>query len=70
MKRLCTSKNWRLHQNLKMKYYLHIGDLDQVEKYVYLIENSDRLSEEDIAKAHLYSAQALLKKGDKAFVMK
>ena len=53
-----------------MNCYLQIGDLDQAEKYAQLIKNSDRLSEEDIAKAHLYSAQALLKEEDTASAMK
>lgn len=53
-----------------MNCYLQIGDLDQVEKYAHLIKNSDRISEEDIAKTHLYRAQALLKEGDSASAMK
>lgn len=53
-----------------MKCYLMIGDLDQAEKYAHLIKNSDRLSEEDIARTHLYSAQAMLLEGDKAAAIK
>jgi len=40
--------------------YFEIGDLEQVAKYAKLIKNYDRSSEEDIAKAHLYSARAML----------
>lgn len=53
-----------------MKCYLQIGDQDQAEKYAHLIKNSDRISEEDIARTHLYLAQGLLKDGDKASAMK
>jgi len=45
--------------NLMVCYY-EIGDLEQVAKYVQLIKNYDRSSEEDIAKAHLYSARVML----------
>ncbi|MCY4781185.1 tetratricopeptide repeat protein [Sphingobacterium sp. UT-1RO-CII-1] len=55
--------------NLMVCYY-EIGDFDQVAKYVQLIKNSARSSEEDIAKAHLYSARALLKEGNKTSAMK
>ncbi len=47
-----------------MVCYFEIGDLEQVEKYAKLIKNYDRSTEEDIAKAHLYSARAMLKEGD------
>ncbi|SFC64791.1 Tetratricopeptide repeat-containing protein [Parapedobacter composti] len=43
--------------------YFEIGDLDQVAKYAKLIKNYERSSEEDIAKAHLYSARAMLREG-------
>ncbi|MBD1434912.1 tetratricopeptide repeat protein [Sphingobacterium sp. DN00404] len=50
--------------------YFEIGDLDQVAKYAKLIKNYDRSSEEDIAKAHLYSARAILREGNVASAMK
>lgn len=40
--------------------YFEIGDLEQVAKYAKLIKNYDRSTEEDIAKAHLYGARAML----------
>ncbi|MFC3199951.1 tetratricopeptide repeat protein [Parapedobacter deserti] len=43
--------------------YFKIGDLDQVAKYAKLIKNYDRSSDEDIAKAHLYGARAMLREG-------
>jgi TolA-binding protein len=43
--------------------YFEIGDMEQVAKYAKLIKNYDRSSEEDIAKAHLYSARAMLQEG-------
>jgi len=53
-----------------MDCYFEIGDSDQVAKYAQLIKNSDRSSEEDIAKAHLYSARALLKEENMTSAMK
>ena len=50
--------------------YFEIGDFEQVTKYVNLIKNDNRTSEEDIAKAHLYSARALLKESNKASALK
>ncbi|GGH27860.1 tetratricopeptide repeat protein [Sphingobacterium alkalisoli] len=44
--------------------YFQIGDLEQVAKYATLIKNYNRSSEEDIAKAHLYSARAMLQEGN------
>jgi len=44
--------------------YFQIGDLEQVTKYATLIKNYNRSSEEDIAKAHLYSARAMLQEGN------
>lgn len=50
--------------------YFEIGDLEQVAKYAGLIKNYDRSSEEDIAKAHLYGARAMLQEGNTASAMK
>ena len=53
-----------------MVCYFEIGDLDQVAKYAQLIKKSARSSEEDIAKAHLYSARSLLKEKNNAAAVK
>lgn len=45
--------------NLMICYY-EIGDFKQMEKYIELIKNYARASDEEIATAHLYSAKALL----------
>ncbi len=50
--------------------YFEIGDLEQMDKYVKLIKNYSRASDEEIAKAHLYSAMALQKKGNVEATMK
>ncbi|MBK1439064.1 tetratricopeptide repeat protein [Parapedobacter sp. ISTM3] len=55
--------------NLLVCYY-EIGDMEQVIKYAKLIKDYDRSSEEDIAKAHLYTARALLRQGDTQNSMK
>ncbi len=44
--------------------YDKIGDMEQVVKYADLIKAYDRSSEEDIAKAHLYTARVLLRRGE------
>ncbi|WP_257658015.1 tetratricopeptide repeat protein [Parapedobacter lycopersici] len=49
--------------NLLVCYY-EIGDMEQVLKYAKLIKEYDRSSEEDIARAHLYTGHALLKEGN------
>jgi len=49
--------------NLMVCYY-EIGDMEQVEKYAKLIQEYDQSSDEDLAKAHLYTARAMLRKGD------
>src|SRR5690606_27503266 len=49
--------------NLLVCYY-KIGDMEQVLKYAKLIKAYDRSSEEDIAKAHLYTGYVLLQKGN------
>ncbi|SEK68018.1 tetratricopeptide repeat protein [Parapedobacter koreensis] len=55
--------------NLLVCYY-EIGDMEQVLKYAKLIKEYDRSSEEDVAKAHLYTARALLRQGDTQNSMK
>ncbi len=46
-----------------MRCYFELGDLEQVAKYAKLIKNYEGSSEEDIAKAHLYGARAMLREG-------
>lgn len=53
-----------------MLCYFEIGDMEQVAKYVELIKNYDRSSEEDIAKAHLYSARVMLQEKKEEPAMK
>lgn len=43
--------------------YFEIGDLEQVAKYAKLIKDYNRSSEEELAKAHLYGARAMLREG-------
>ncbi|MEH6306243.1 tetratricopeptide repeat protein [Olivibacter sp. CPCC 100613] len=56
-------KNYGYAVTNLMICYFEIGDFEQVAKYAKLIKNYDRSSEEDIAKAHLYSARAMLQEG-------
>ena len=51
--------------NLVVCYY-EIGDMEQVLHYANLIKEYDRSSEEDLAKAHLYTGHALREQGDSA----
>ncbi|MFZ4261195.1 tetratricopeptide repeat protein [Sphingobacterium sp. HJSM2_6] len=48
-----------------MKCYFEIADYEQMNNYVDLIKNYERSTEEEIATAHMYSAKALLQKGNK-----
>lgn len=50
--------------------YFEIGDFKQMEKYAKLIRNYDRASDEEVATAHLYTAKALLKQGNKESALK
>lgn len=50
--------------------YFEIGDFKQMDKYVKLIKSYDRASDEEIATAHLYTAKAMLKQGNKESAMK
>src|SRR5690606_20057974 len=56
--------NYGYAVNNLMACYDEIGDMEQVVKYAKLIKEYDRSSEEDIAKAHLYTARAMLRQGD------
>jgi len=56
-------KNYGYAVTNLMICYFEIGDFEQVAKYAKLIKNYDRSSEEDIAKAHLYGARAMLQEG-------
>lgn len=54
-------KNYGYAVTNLMICYFEIGDMEQVAKYVKLIKNYDRSSEEELAKAHLYGARAMLR---------
>ena len=62
--------NYGYAVNNLMICYEEIGDMEQVVKYAKLIKEYDRSSEEDIAKAHLYTARAMLRQGDVQPAMK
>ncbi|MGV3760843.1 tetratricopeptide repeat protein [Parapedobacter sp.] len=51
--------------NLMVCYY-EIGDTEQVRKYVELIKAYEESTEEDIARAHLYTGYVLLQEGNSA----
>lgn len=50
--------------------YFQLGDFKQMDKYVKLIKGYDRASDEELATAHLYSAQAMLQQGNKESALK
>lgn len=50
--------------------YFEIGDFKQMDKYVKLIRDYDRASDEEIATAHLYTAKAMLQQGNKESALK
>ena len=50
--------------------YFELGDMGQMAKYAKMIKDYEGASQEEIAKAHLYSARALLQEGNKASAMK
>ncbi|QNL51926.1 tetratricopeptide repeat protein [Olivibacter sp. SDN3] len=54
-------KNYGYAVTNLMICYFEIGDMEQVAKYAKLIKNYDRSSEEELAKAHLYGARAMLR---------
>lgn len=53
-----------------MVCYFELGDMEQMAKYAKLIKSHDRSSDEDIAKAHLYGARAMLQEGNMKSAMK
>ncbi|MCL7987100.1 tetratricopeptide repeat protein [Sphingobacterium sp. lm-10] len=55
--------------NLMLCYY-EIGDFEQMNKYVKLINNYNRATDDELAMAHLYTAKAKQKSGDKESAMK
>jgi len=50
--------------------YFKMGDLEQTAKYAKLVKSHDDASDEDIAKAHLYSARIMLQEGNKESALK
>ncbi len=56
--------NYSYAVNNLMVCYYEIGDMEQVVKYAKLIKEYDRSSEEDIAKAHLFTARVMLRRGE------
>lgn len=50
--------------------YFELGDMEQMAKYVQFIKAYDGATEEEIAKAHLYSGRAFLKDKDIVSAMK
>lgn len=55
--------NYGFAINNLMECYYQIGDMEMVEKYANLIKAYDRSSEEDVAKANLYTARIMLRRG-------
>src|SRR5690606_4433204 len=62
--------NYGYAVNNLMICYFEINDMEQVIKYAKLIKEYDRSSEEDIAKAHLYTGRAYLRMGNSAAAAK
>ncbi|MGK6353064.1 tetratricopeptide repeat protein [Parapedobacter sp. DT-150] len=54
-------ENYGYAVNNLLVCYFEINDMEQVIKYAELIKKYDRSSEEDLAKAHLYAAKAMLR---------
>ncbi|MEN5231601.1 tetratricopeptide repeat protein [Sphingobacterium faecium] len=50
--------------------YFELGDMEQMAKYVKLIKDYDGASQEEIAKAHLYSGRVLLQQKNIVSAMK
>lgn len=50
--------------------YFELGDMEQMAKYVKLIQEYDGASQEELAKAHLYSGRAMLQEKNIASAMK
>ncbi len=63
-------KNYGYAVTNLMICYFELGDKEQMSKYVQLIKDYDGATEEEIAKAHLYSGRFLLKDKNTAAAMK
>ncbi|MFD2598890.1 tetratricopeptide repeat protein [Sphingobacterium corticis] len=73
-------KKLELNSDYKDKYgyavtnlmvcYFEIGDFQQMDKYVKLIKNYDRVTDDELAMMHLYTAKAKQQEGDKASALK
>ncbi len=63
-------KNYGYAVTNLMVCYFELGDMEQMAKYVSLVKNYNGATEEEIAKAHLYSGKALLKEKNVASAMK
>lgn len=50
--------------------YFELGDMEQMAKYVKLIQEYDGASQEELAKAHLYSGRAMLQEKNITSAMK
>lgn len=55
--------------NLMICYY-ELGDYEQMDKYIELVKNNAKATEEEIATAHLYSAKAMAQQGKKQSALK
>lgn len=53
-----------------MVCYFELGDMEQMAKYAKLVKDYKGASEEEIAKAHLYTGRALLQEGNTTSAMK
>src|SRR5690606_2729267 len=62
--------NYGFAVNKLMKAYYMMGDMDETLKYAGFVKGYEKSSEEDIARAHLYSGKAYLEKDDKAAAKK
>lgn len=62
--------NYGYAVNNLMKSYFMMGDMDETLKYADFVKGYEKSSEEDIARAHLYSGKAYLAKEDKAAAKK
>ncbi|MFD2549060.1 tetratricopeptide repeat protein, partial [Sphingobacterium suaedae] len=63
-------KNYGYAVSNLMVCYFELGDMEQMAKYVQLIKDYDGATEEEIAKAHLYSGKAFLQEKNIASAMK
>lgn len=63
-------KNYGYAVTNLMICYFELGDMEQMAKYVQFVKDYDGATEEEIAKAHLYSGRAFLKEKNIASAMK